>query len=103
MIHLCLAKLWMDSGELTGALALPAQAAEVLPRVGELLHAVVGGADPDSVLPVHAQRDWAARHRLAVLAERGRTEPAGVSTLAAPGRQELPLRGELLDAVQGRV
>ena len=80
--------------------AFSSQAAQVLPRVRQLLDAVIRGTDPDSVLPVHAQCDGPARARFTV---QWGPEPAGLGILRPPERQELPRRGELLDAIERRV
>src|SRR5262249_49109378 len=73
---------------------LAAPPPQVLPRVRELRHAMVGGPDPAPPLPVDAQGDGTAWPRLPVLGERGRPEPAGFGTRAAPKRQELSFRRE---------
>ena len=80
--------------------AFSSHAAQVLPRVRELLDAVIRGTDPDPVLPVHAQCDGPARARFTV---QWGPEPAGLGILRPPERQELPRRGELLDAIERRV
>src|SRR5207249_3230908 len=82
--------------EAAGLGPLPADAAQVLPVVGELLDAVVRGTDPYPVLPVDAQRDRTARTWRAILVRRRRPESAGLGAFAPPERQELSLGRELL-------
>jgi hypothetical protein len=66
-----------------GLFSLSPHGTQELPRVRELLDAVVRGADPDLVVPVHTARS-AAHARFTVLVERGRTEPAGLGAGAPP-------------------
>jgi len=60
------------------ALSVQAQAAQVLARICEELDAVVRGAHPDAVLPVHTDADGPARDWLAILVERRGPEAAGI-------------------------
>src|SRR5438876_759840 len=80
--------------------ASPAHGLQVLSRIRELLYSIVGGTDPNTILPVHAQRDRAAHARSTVLVRWGRPKPTGLGTLAAPEREQIPLRRELLDAIE---
>ena len=71
--------------------AVSSYAAQVLPRVRQLVDAVIRGTDPDSVLPVHAQCDGPARARFTVpwgpnppgsafsVPQNARSFPAGVN------------------------
>src|SRR5437660_11859850 len=79
-------------GELAGGGALRAETAQVGAGGGELLHAMVGGADPEAILLVDTQSNG-TRKVLGAAAE-----AAGFRAVVAPGEKVLALGRELLHA-----
>src|SRR5687767_13606280 len=83
--------------------SLSAHGLEELALVGELLNAVVCGADPDPVPPVHAQRDWTAHDRFGIFICWRRSESPWLDAIAPPKTQKLSLWRELLNPNQCRI
>lgn len=86
------ANFWIRAFIVSATYRLSWLSSASLPRVREVLDAVVRGTDPDPVVPVHTQRDRPAHARFEVLVERGRTEPAGLGRCPSGLAASLPAR-----------
>src|SRR5262249_27388616 len=93
----------MRQVELAGFGPLASHAAQIPAVVRELLHAVVGRADPDATLAVDAHADRTAHDGRGILVHWRRAKSSGLNRLIAPVGQQLSLGRELLHAIEGRV